>query len=376
MDEISITHISQYFLPYKGGQENRIWQIGKRLSSYGYSINVITSRLPNTSLFEIIDGIKVFRSRTLFKIYNTPIFPISEVFRRVKTDIIEVHIPNLYTVEKGCYLSKKYNLPLVITFHHEPKGYNNLTKIISRVWKLIFYDNTLNYATKIITPTKRYIHECKYLWKVKDKVVVIPNGVDLELFRPLNKTKCKNVLHIDENELNILYVGKLEEYKGISYLIRAIGEISNKNKNIRLTIVGKGKKRIFQELCRKLGVKAIFLEDIPEKELPIIYSSADVFVLPTVTTEGFGIVILEAMACGVPVVATNVGGIPEIVEDGENGLLVPPKSSTALSNAIIYLLENDEVRNKMKRRGLKKVREYSWDIATKKTKEVYEDIIK
>lgn len=105
---------------------------------------------------------------------------------------------------------------------------------------------------------------------------------------------------------------------------------------------------------------------------PLYYKAADVFILPsTMNTESFGIVNLEAMACGVPIVASNIGGIPDIVKDGENGLLVQPKNTEALANAIIYLLENEDMKKKLGLNGKMKVKNYSWEKIAEKTEAIY-----
>jgi Glycosyltransferase len=108
----------------------------------------------------------------------------------------------------------------------------------------------------------------------------------------------------------------------------------------------------------------------------LYYKAADVFCLPsTMSTESFGIVNLEAMACGVPIVASKIGGIPDVVKDGENGLLVPPWDSEALADVIIYLLENEDIREKMGNIGREKVEGYSWARIAEETEKVYKEVL-
>jgi glycosyltransferase involved in cell wall biosynthesis len=147
----------------------------------------------------------------------------------------------------------------------------------------------------------------------------------------------------------------------------------------KLVFVGSGGMREeLERVCKKMGVEkcvrfAGFVGDVFKKAL--FYRAADVFVLPSAGPEIFGIVNLEAMACGVPIVASKIGGVPDIVKDGENGLLVPPRDSEALADAIIYLLENEDMREKMGKNGRKKAEGYSWERIAEETEEIYEGLI-
>ncbi|MBT9151423.1 MAG: D-inositol 3-phosphate glycosyltransferase [candidate division WS2 bacterium] len=109
---------------------------------------------------------------------------------------------------------------------------------------------------------------------------------------------------------------------------------------------------------------------------PFYYNAADVFCLPSTSTESFGIVNLEAMTCGVPIVASKIGGVPDVVKDGENGLLVQPKDYEALADAIIYLLENEDERERMGKNGREKVESYSWERIAEETEKVYSSLMR
>ena len=131
-------------------------------------------------------------------------------------------------------------------------------------------------------------------------------------------------------------------------------------------------------LCKKLDVEKYvgFAGFIEESMKPFYYRAADVFCLPsTMSAESFGIVNLEAMACSVPIVASKVGGVPDVVKDEENGLLVQPRDSEELADAIIYLLKNEDVREKIGKNGRKKVENYSWEKIAEETEKVYNEVI-
>ena len=146
-----------------------------------------------------------------------------------------------------------------------------------------------------------------------------------------------------------------------------------------LVIVGDGvMRRELEELSRKYEVKGHvkFVGFVDENLKPLYYKAADVFCLPSIiTSESFGIVNLEAMACGVPVVASKIGGIPDVVKNGKTGILVPPRDPKALAEAIICLLQDENVRRKMGRNARKKAENYSWKRIAEKYERVYEELI-
>jgi len=154
-----------------------------------------------------------------------------------------------------------------------------------------------------------------------------------------------------------------------------MSEIVKEVPDVKLVFVGHGGMREELEmLSKKLGVKknVKFAGFVEESMKPLYYRAADVFCLPSVMThEIFGIVNLEAMACSVPIVASKIGGIPDVVRDGENGLLVLPRDSDALADAITYLLEDEDVREKMGKNGRKKVEDYSWNRVGEETEKIY-----
>ncbi len=169
----------------------------------------------------------------------------------------------------------------------------------------------------------------------ENKICVITNGVDDELFRPLDKVKCRSELGIDLKGKIILFVGNLVPVKGISDLLEAFKILSGRIKALRLAIVGDGplKPALKQRLSGHLSGKVLFAGKQPHRSIPQWMNACDVFCLPS-HSEGCPNVVLEAMACGVQIVATRVGGIPELVVDGVDGELVSSHNPQALSAAI------------------------------------------
>jgi len=198
------------------------------------------------------------------------------------------------------------------------------------------------------------------------KSVVTYLGVDTSQFQPGKRTS---------SDPTILFVGSLVESKGLKYLIEAMPRIVNGFPGARLVVIGRGSgQNGFRELARTLHVeKNVLFEGFVEHgAIHSYFQQCDIFCLPTLS-EAFGMVLLEAMSCAKPVVATNVGGIPEIVEHGRSGLLVPPSNSQALAEAITSLLQDADLRGKMGRhnRTLCEQR-YDWDKIIDVIEEVYE----
>ena len=192
------------------------------------------------------------------------------------------------------------------------------------------------------------------------EISVVPNGINLEGFG----TSLRN--RKDENPKTILFVGRLHPVKGIQYLIEAMAIVHKEMPEIKLIIVGDGSERLkLTELVEKLDLNNCvhFSGKAPQEKIPDIMFQADVFVLPSLS-ESFGIVNIEAMAAGLPIIATNVGGIPDIVEEGVNGYLVNPKRPDDIADRILMLMQNDEMRERISCNNKEKAEMFSWDIVT------------
>ena len=210
----------------------------------------------------------------------------------------------------------------------------------------------------------------------KEKFQVIPFGVDTNFFKPLNVNK-------DKNTFKILAVGYLIERKGFEYLIKAMKDVLKEHENVTLRIVGSGPlekklKELIEDLRLQKNVE--ILKNVSDEDLLRLYNSSDLFVLPSVVdsqgnTEGLGVVLLEAMACGLPVIGSNIGGIPDIIQDGETGLLVPEKDVNELSKSIVSLIEDEDLRERIAFNGYNMVREkFSWEKVAEGYITIYKEI--
>lgn len=226
-------------------------------------------------------------------------------------------------------------------------------------------------ADKIICPSEYSKQKIVHYYSVPPrKVEVIPHGINLCEFDnqyPSIITKRRSII--------ILFVGRLTYRKGLFYLLKAV-QILRKRFPVELRIVGNGQERAFlQEYCAKAEVNyANFLGDLSRSEVVKEFVNCDIFCLPSLH-EGFGIVLLEAMAAKKPVVATCVGGIPEVIQTNKTGILVPPRDEKALASAIERLILDKKLRFEMGARGYEKAVSCDWNKASQKLVRIYESIL-
>ncbi|OGE99659.1 MAG: hypothetical protein A3J05_00505 [Candidatus Doudnabacteria bacterium RIFCSPLOWO2_02_FULL_48_13] len=202
-----------------------------------------------------------------------------------------------------------------------------------------------------------------------EKIAVIGVGIETDLFKPEDL----------EKKYDLLFIGRINfDEKGIGYLLEAMPEIIKSVPDVKLGIIGGGREsqRMLQ-LIEKLGIKnhVVLLGKQPLTELPRHLNQSKIFVMPSVWIEHFGQVTIEAMACGIPIVGTNIGGTPEISLDGQTGINVPPKDSKLLASAVIKLLGDDELRQRFGRAARQRVEEnYTYEILVNKLLETVRNV--
>jgi len=198
---------------------------------------------------------------------------------------------------------------------------------------------------------------------------VIPNGIDISVFHPGHPP----IRHLRDDRVNILFVGRLEKRKGLGYLLRAYEFMKPRVPNTRLIVVGDGPLRNSVEsyISRHRLPDVVMAGYVPDAVLPRYYCSADIFCAPATGAESFGIVLLEAMASGLPVVATEIDGYMSVLEPGLDSLTVSPKGSAELGAALVILARDDHLRKRMGDYGLEKAHQYAWEEVASQVLEVY-----
>jgi glycosyltransferase involved in cell wall biosynthesis len=267
----------------------------------------------------------------------------------LKADLIHAHRLN-YAYMGACF-KEKYSIPLLATTH----GSDVYDFPFKGVHEYSIIKYVLKNADHIIAISHREASYLSTLGYPYSKISVIPNPVDTKLFRCLPQDKCRALLGLPVNKKILLSIGSLTKVKGHTYLLEAMTSIAPKRKDVILVIIGAGSLRKF--LLNKIGKlklnqKVLLVGEKPHKEIPLWLNSADLFILPSIN-EGIPSSLLEAIACGKPVVASNVGGIPDIVSTSDIGLLVPPRDSEALSNAILEALDRHWDTNAIRKHAMR-----------------------
>jgi len=348
-----------------GGIETFVWEVGKRLVRSGYEIHVIGGK---GLLLRNIPKINVYTYPFLQRMY---IPNLGKRFRKLVERITFAFfaLPKLFKERYDMiYIHKPYDLPIAVLI-------NTLvgSKICLGCHGTDFFPTDRFFAKKIdlaVSCSQFNAKQIKKRYGISPHVIY--NGVDVGLFRPLAPVKSlKNKLGIGEEEKVVIYVGRLIGWKGIRYLVEAM---KYTRKDVKLVIVGEGEERGFLERevnGNNLLSRVVFAGSVPHQAIPRYYSLANVAVFPSVADETFGISIAEAMACGVPVISTKVGGIPEVIEDGINGILVHPRDPEEIGERLNYLLSDHEMRRNLGKEGRRRIEKYfTWDQVVANLEEV------
>jgi len=375
---------------YFGGVERRIMETAHMLQD-----NVATTVYAGTKA-----GFKKpisMEGTTIIPCFSTDtLFPVDNwFFNRTLSDsaeAIEAEVYEIHTVSGFGFMKTARRRHLKKTIIHTIHGVladeyaqsfqsGSMTlraRIANRMMEQLakLEKETAQNADLIVTVSKYSSRKATQFYGIdQTKTRVVPNGVDPKKFRPFNGLEnIKRQIGI-EGKLCVLFVGRLIPRKGLPYLIEAASNITKQIDETAFVIVGDGplRKHLMSYAERlNLSEKFAFLGDVNENILPSLYNCADVFVLPSIQ-EGQGIALLEAQATAKPVVAFNVGGVPEAILEGQTGLLTKP-DSLELSNALLKLLSDRSLRERMGGKGRDFVVDhFSWDICARRMMQVYRE---
>jgi D-inositol-3-phosphate glycosyltransferase len=245
----------------------------------------------------------------------------------------------------------------------------------------------LGWADRVVAATPAERAQLQWLYSADlRRVVVIPPGVDTDRFHPMPMQEAKRRIDIDVNGQMLLFVGRIERLKGIETLLRAAALLRAQKKIAGecgcVVVIGgdaeapEEEMDRLQDLCRQLGVLDLvtFVGKRSQDTLPYYYSAAHVVVCPS-HYESFGMVALEAMACGTPVVASGVGGLLYLVRDGVTGFHVPDRDPQALAAKLAAILEHEELRRELGRQAASAARSYDWRLIANQVMTVYESVL-
>lgn len=356
--------------PLLGGAENQMLLLARFLPRDRYETTLVCASHKNLNPWcqDFMEaGIKVQRLKVFHKhdprhfLYLKRLLP--------NFDLLHLHVWNPASCRYAFLAASK--TPIVIT-EHDPfpltglKGWMK-NKLMQRVSKIIVCSEA---AKKLVLLQNQG----------DERIKVIPNGIDVEAWKETSKLPNRHEfrrVHFEATMRDkiILCVAELHERKGQKHLIKAALGLQNTQFDFKLVFVGEGPERkYYEKLARPLGEKVLFLGQ--RKEIAQMMAAADLFVLPSIR-EAFGLVLLEAAIAGVPVIATNVGGIPEIIQSNKTGLLVEPENAKALENAIKTLFQNPALAVSMMNEAKSHAEiKFGAKMMAARTAEVYEESLK
>lgn len=262
-----------------------------------------------------------------------------------------------------------FNKPVVVTIHGSD-FYTNVRKFVNR-WMMKF---TLRKCSLVICVSERLKNLAKEIYSKpnEQKFVVISTGFDERKFKPIPMKIARQQLGIPLNEKIILYAGSIIKVKGLVYLVKAIKMLLNKGIEVKCYILGTGKLEYsLNQMVKEMGThkNIFFMGQVDHDDVPSWMSACNLLVLPSLN-EGLPTVVLEAFACGKPVVTTNVGGLPEVVMNGKNGLLTYPRNSEDLADKLLEALNKQWNKEQI----VAYAKRYSWKATTKKLKNAYKSV--
>ncbi len=387
-----IVHVVQRFHPAVGGAETQVRLIATELARRGNEVVVLTTsslspsdiptfhrpfakKPPDLPRFEIMNGFQVYRYRALFRFYGGILTePMRELWT-IDADIIHAHSYYVSTSLVAALASKERGIPLVLTANDATTGLNSsaLERFLARTYDYTAGAFLGSTARRIVAVSEANRQDMISAGLPGEKNETIPNAIDLSSFGRSRKTKRE-----DEGP-RILYVGRLSRDKGVQHLLRAAPKVLNVFPATKLVIVGQdyGYRPTLERLAQNLGISGSvsFAGRAPNEDLPAIYQSSDLFVLPS-ELEAFGIALIEAMAMGVPVIASDHGGMRCVIENGKTGALFEPGNSDHLASVIIELLSNDEFRDVLTENALNNViQEYAVETVVDQLETLYRAIL-
>ena len=367
---MKIALVSPYDFAYPGGVTNHIAALEQHFTRMGHEVKVIAPASKAVSVFgdrfipigkprPVPTSGSVARITLSLRLAST----IKTVLEKENFDIVHLHEPFMPMLCSAVLRFSKG--PNIGTFHASDgsPGYN-LGWPVGRIM-LSRRMHKLDGKIAVSKPAMEFAS--KY---IPGYYNIIPNGVDIGHFSP----DISPIEEFCDGKRNILFVGRFERRKGLNYLLRAYQQVKREIPDSRLIAVGPGTRlrKKYEKWIKRNGLKdVVFVGFAPNTELPRYYKTADVFCAPATSRESFGIVLLEAMAVGKPIVATSVEGYASVVTDGEDGLLVPPKNSRELARALLSVMSDEVLSQQMGTKGRLKAQGYSWEQVAQRVFDYY-----
>jgi phosphatidylinositol alpha-mannosyltransferase len=371
---MKIALVAPYDFAHPGGVTNHISALDHQFTRIGHDVRVIApASQPITDFGDRFIPIgRPFPIPSSESIIRVPISlhlapAIKKVVTREKFDVIHLHEPFMPML---CSAVLRFSDAVNVgTFHAaEGKPGYNWGRPIS-TWMIRRRLHKLH--GKVVVSQAALAYHSRY---IPGPFEIIPNGVDIERFSD-DVAPFEQYL---DGKKNILFVSRLEFRKGLNYLLNAFLLVKREMPDVRLIIVGRGTRlrRRYERWVRKVGLEdVVFVGFASYQDLPRYYKTADIFSVPATGRESQGLILLEAMAMGKPVVATSIPGYAGVVKHGEDGLLVPPRNYQELSQALLTLLNDEKLRQQMGATGKVRAKDYDWKVVSSRLLDYYEKTV-
>ena len=362
---------SPYDITWPGGVTVHISRLADQLQAAGHEVKILAPHSPSRELPVGCEVIPLGRSvpvpaggsvaRLSLSLWLD--HKVKDVLNREAFDLVHLHEPLMPVLALTVLRhSNAVNVGTFHAVHGKFRNYGWSFPILRRWFKRL--DGRI-----AVSPAAREYVERFF----RADYEIIPNGIDVENF----SIPKEPIPGLDDGKTNILFVGRMEKRKGFRYLLEAYGKLKWENPNIRLVVVGPGSpdRDCYRIMSERNLQDVVFAGTVSYEDLPRYYQSAHICCAPATGRESFGIVLLEAMASGKPVVATNIKGYAAVVEHGRQGLLAPPKDSGKLAEALGFLINDPKLREQMGAAGRERAAQYSWDLVARQIMGYYDRVM-
>jgi phosphatidyl-myo-inositol alpha-mannosyltransferase len=358
-----IAQVCPYAWDAPGGVQVHVGELSAHLRGRGHDVLIVAPSLKPVREAGVASAGRAVRVR--YQGTVAPIAPVSwpsvrRILRTYRPEAVHVHEPLTPSASMAAAMTTR--APVVATFHaHSERSrlFDLAAPALRRVWR------RLDARIAVSETAARFVSD-----RLGDGIRVIPNGVDVERFGAA--TQAEDL----PPGRKLLWVGRLDPQKGFRVAVRAFERLAPELPDLTLVVAGDGKDRsALVELPLPVRERVIVLGTVDRETLPRYHAAADAFVGPAVGQESFGIVLVEAMAAGLPVVATDIPGYREVVDQGVEGLLVPPRDPVAMAEALRRVLEDEELAKSLGEAGRARARRYSWDVVGRDIEAVYGEVL-
>jgi glycosyltransferase involved in cell wall biosynthesis len=355
---VRIVQVAPFFYPHAGGVESHVRALAGEFAREGHQVTVVTSRFRDRlPLVEEMDGYRIVRSRSLGVAFNTPIdVGTGRVLRGLDADVVHLHYPPPLTSFFATQALDGAEVPVCMTYHCDLFLSGAAGRLLAGAYERTLLPPTLARVDRIVVHTQSYGTTSAML-RGRD-LEVIPSVVDLDRFRPgLDSSDLRARLGLQGKRV-IAFTGRLVPHKGVDVLLRALRQLPS---DVNLVVVGRGPRLVdLVAVARRIGVaeRVRFCPAVSDDELPRYLGLADVFAFPSQNRlEGFGLAVAEAMACGLPVVVSDMPGVREVIDEGVQGLLVEPLLADDLAEKVRLLLDDRERARRLGAAGRRRAEE-------------------